>query len=439
MSTIVAIVGRPNVGKSTLFNRLTESRKAIVDEHSGVTRDRHYGHVEWNGKKFSVIDTGGYVRGSDDIFESEIRRQVEVAIEEADIFLFVVDVEMGITDLDDAMAAVLRKSKKKVFLVANKVDNPQRIAEAAEFYKMGLGDPYCVSSISGSGTGELLDDLVNELPKEFVDLTEGLPRFAIVGQPNVGKSSLLNMLTGEERSIVTPLAGTTRDTIDQRYSKYGHDFLLIDTAGVRRKNKVKEDLEYYSVLRSIRAIEEADVCLFMIDATSGLNAQDLAIFSLIERNNKGVIIIVNKWDLMEKDSHSVKKFTEMIESKIVPFTDVPIVFTSVHDKQRIHKALEMAVHVYENRTKKIKTSELNDFILPIIEHTPPPTLKVNYVKVKYVTQLPTHTPQFAFFCNLPQYVNEPYKRFLEKKLRERFDFSGVPINLFFRSKNKEDK
>ncbi|MBK6838168.1 MAG: ribosome biogenesis GTPase Der [Bacteroidetes bacterium] len=439
MSTIVAIVGRPNVGKSTLFNRLTESRKAIVDEHSGVTRDRHYGHVEWNGKKFSVIDTGGYVRGSDDIFESEIRRQVEVAIEEADIFLFVVDVEMGITDLDDAMAAVLRKSKKKVFLVANKVDNPQRIAEAAEFYKMGLGDPYCVSSISGSGTGELLDDLVNELPKEFVDLTEGLPRFAIVGQPNVGKSSLLNMLTGEERSIVTPLAGTTRDTIDQRYSKYGHDFLLIDTAGVRRKNKVKEDLEYYSVLRSIRAIEEADVCLFMIDATSGLNAQDLAIFSLIERNNKGVIIIVNKWDLMEKDSHSVKKFTEMIESKIVPFTDVPIVFTSVHDKQRIHKALEMAVHVYENRTKKIKTSELNDFILPIIEHTPPPTVKGKYVKVKYVTQLPTHTPQFAFFCNLPQYVNEPYKRFLEKKLRERFDFSGVPINLFFRSKNKEDK
>nr|MBP6403816.1 ribosome biogenesis GTPase Der [Bacteroidia bacterium] len=332
-----------------------------------------------------------------------------------------------------------RKSKKKVFLVANKVDNPQRIAEAAEFYKMGLGDPYCVSSISGSGTGELLDDLVNELPKEFVDLTEGLPRFAIVGQPNVGKSSLLNMLTGEERSIVTPLAGTTRDTIDQRYSKYGHDFLLIDTAGVRRKNKVKEDLEYYSVLRSIRAIEEADVCLFMIDATSGLNAQDLAIFSLIERNNKGVIIIVNKWDLMEKDSHSVKKFTEMIESKIVPFTDVPIVFTSVHDKQRIHKALEMAVHVYENRTKKIKTSELNDFILPIIEHTPPPTVKGKYVKVKYVTQLPTHTPQFAFFCNLPQYVNEPYKRFLEKKLRERFDFSGVPINLFFRSKNKEDK
>ena len=439
MSTIVAIVGRPNVGKSTLFNRLTESRKAIVDEHSGVTRDRHYGHVEWNGKKFSVIDTGGYVRGSDDIFESEIRRQVEVAIEEADIFLFVVDVEMGITDLDDAMAAVLRKSKKKVFLVANKVDNPQRIAEAAEFYKMGLGDPYCVSSISGSGTGELLDDLVNELPKEFVDLTEGLPRFAIVGQPNVGKSSLLNMLTGEERSIVTPLAGTTRDTIDQRYSKYGHDFLLIDTAGVRRKNKVKEDLEYYSVLRSIRAIEEADVCLFMIDATSGLNAQDLAIFSLIERYNKGVIIIVNKWDLMEKDSHSVKKFTEMIESKIVPFTDVPIVFTSVHDKQRIHKALEMAVHVYENRTKKIKTSELNDFILPIIEHTPPPTVKGKYVKVKYVTQLPTHTPQFAFFCNLPQYVNEPYKRFLEKKLRERFDFSGVPINLFFRSKNKEDK
>ena len=438
MSTIVAIVGRPNVGKSTLFNRLTESRKAIVDEHSGVTRARHYGHAEWNGKKFSVIDTGGYVRGSDDIFEEEIRRQVEVAIEEADLLLFVVDVEIGITDLDDAMAAVLRKTKKKVFIVANKVDNPQRIPDAAVFYKMGLGDPYCVSSISGSGTGELLDDLVKELPKEFVDETEGLPRFAIVGQPNVGKSSLLNMLTGEERSIVTPLAGTTRDTIHQRYSKYGHDFLLVDTAGVRRKNKVKEDLEYYSVLRSIRAIEEADVCLFMIDAQSGINAQDLAIFSLIERNKKGVLIIVNKWDLMEKDQHSVKKYTEMIQSKIAPFTDVPIVFTSVQDKQRIHKALEMAVHVYENRIKKIKTSELNDFILPIMEKTPPPTVKGKYVKVKYVTQLPTHTPQFAFFCNLPQYVNEPYKRFLENKLRERFDFSGVPINLFFRSKNKED-
>ena len=438
MSTIVAIVGRPNVGKSTLFNRLTESRKAIVDEHSGVTRDRHYGHAEWNGKKFSVIDTGGYVRGSDDIFEEEIRRQVEVAIEEADLLLFVVDVEIGITDLDDAMAAVLRKTKKKVFIVANKVDNPQRIPDAAVFYKMGLGDPYCVSSISGSGTGELLDDLVKELPKEFVDETEGLPRFAIVGQPNVGKSSLLNMLTGEERSIVTPLDVTTSDYIQQRYSKYGHDFLLVDTAGVRRKNKVKEDLEYYSVLRSIRAIEEADVCLFMIDAQSGINAQDLAIFSLIERNKKGVLIIVNKWDLMEKDQHSVKKYTEMIQSKIAPFTDVPIVFTSVQDKQRIHKALEMAVHVYENRIKKIKTSELNDFILPIMEKTPPPTVKGKYVKVKYVTQLPTHTPQFAFFCNLPQYVNEPYKRFLENKLRERFDFSGVPINLFFRSKNKED-
>ncbi|HRH67484.1 MAG TPA: ribosome biogenesis GTPase Der, partial [Bacteroidia bacterium] len=381
MSTIVAIVGRPNVGKSTLFNRLTESRKAIVDEHSGVTRDRHYGHAEWNGKKFSVIDTGGYVRGSDDIFEEEIRRQVEVAIEEADLLLFVVDVELGITDLDDAMAKVLRKSKKKVFIVANKVDNPQRIPDSAVFYKLGLGDPYCISSISGSGTGELLDDLVKELPKEFVDETEGLPRFAIVGQPNVGKSSLLNMLTGEERSIVTPLAGTTRDTIHQRYSKYGHDFLLVDTAGVRRKNRVKEDLEYYSVLRSIRAIEEADVCLFMIDAQSGINAQDLAIFSLIERNKKGVVIIVNKWDLMEKDQHSVKKYTEMIESKIVPFTDVPIVFTSVHDKQRIHKALEMAVHVYENRIKKIKTSELNDYILPIMEKTPPPTVKGKYVKV----------------------------------------------------------
>lgn len=436
MSTIVAIVGRPNVGKSTLFNRLTETRNAIVDEVAGVTRDRHYGHAEWNGKKFSVIDTGGYVRGSDDVFEGAIRHQVEMAIEESDILIFVVDVEMGITDLDDAVARMLRKSGKKVFLVCNKVDNPQRIAQSAEFYQFGLGDPYAISAINGSGTGELLDDLVKELPKEFEDDTEGLPRFAIVGQPNVGKSSLLNMLIGEERSIVTPIAGTTRDAIHQRYSKYGHDFLLVDTAGLRRKARVKEDLEFYSVLRSIRAIEECDVCLFLLDAQNGITAQDLAIFHLIEKNNKGVVIIVNKWDLMEKDNNTTTKYTEMIKSKIAPFTDVPVVYTSVHTKQRVFKALEEAIHVFENRKKKIKTSELNDFLLPIIENTPPPAIKGKYIKIKYITQLPTNTPQFAFFCNLPQYINEPYRRFLENKLRNQFDFSGVPIKVFFRSKNK---
>lgn len=435
MSSIVAIVGRPNVGKSTIFNRLTETRTAIVDEQSGVTRDRHYGHSEWIGKKFSVIDTGGYVRGSDDAFEGMIREQVELAIDEADVILFVVDVEIGITDLDDAVASMLRKSGKKVFVVANKVDNHQRAAQSAEFYNFGLGEPYCISAINGSGTGELLDALVEALPKEFVDETEGLPRFAIIGQPNVGKSSLLNMLLDEKRSIVTPIAGTTRDAIHQRYNKFGHDFLLIDTAGVRRKNKVKEDLEFYSVLRSIRAIEEADVCLMMIDATNGLTAQDLAIFHLIEKNRKGVVFVVNKWDLMEnKDSSSAKKFTDKILDKLSPFTDVPILFTSVLEKQRVLKALELAIEVYENRKKKIKTSELNDFFLPLIESYAPPAVKGKYVKIKYVTQLPTPTPQFAFFCNLPQYVNESYGRFLENKLRERFNFHGVPINIFFRAK-----
>lgn len=435
MSTIVGIVGRPNVGKSTLFNRLTETRSAIVDESSGVTRDRHYGHAEWIGKQFSVIDTGGYVRGSDDEFEDMIREQVEFAVEEADILLFVVDVEAGITDLDDAVAKMLRKSGKKVFIVANKVDNPQRIPQSAVFYKFGLGDPYCISSINGSGTGELLDALVEVLPKEFVDETAGLPRFAIIGQPNVGKSSLLNMLIGENRSIVTPMAGTTRDPVHQRYSKYGHDFVLVDTAGVRRKARVKEDLEFYSVLRSIRAIEEADVCLLMIDAASGVNAQDLAIFRLIEKNNKGVVLIINKWDLVEgKNNLSTKEYTDKILEKTAPWTDIPVLFTSVHEKQRIHKTLEVAVQVYENRSKKIKTSELNDFFLPLIERYPPGTVKGKYVKIKYVTQLPTATPQFAFFCNLPQYVNESYARFLENKLRERFDFTGAPVNIHFRAK-----
>jgi GTPase len=436
MSTIVAIVGRPNVGKSTIFNRLTETRDAIVDEQSGVTRDRHYGHSEWNGRQFSVIDTGGYIRGSDDVFEGEIRKQVELAIEESDIILFVVDTEIGITDLDDEVAKLLRKSGKKIFLIANKVDNPQRIAQTSEFYNLGLGDPYPVSAMNGSGTGELLDDLIKSLPKEFNDDTSGLPRFAIVGQPNVGKSSLLNMLIGEERSIVTPIAGTTRDAVHQRYSKYGHDFLLIDTAGVRRKARVKEDLEFYSVLRSIRSIEEADVCLLMIDAQQELAAQDLAIFHLIEKNNKGVVLIVNKWDLVEKDTLSTKVFTEKIQAKLAPFTDVPIIFTSVKTQQRVHKTLETAVHVFESRRKKVKTSELNEFFLPLIEHYPPPAIKGKHIKIKYVTQLPTPTPQFAFFCNLPQYINESYKRFLENKLRERYDFTGVPINIFLRSKTK---
>jgi GTPase len=438
MSNIVAIVGRPNVGKSTLFNRLTESRRAIVDEQSGVTRDRQYGFAEWNGKRFSVIDTGGYVQGSEDIFEEEIRKQVEIAIEEADIILFVVDVEMGITDLDDTVANMLRKSGKKVFLVANKVDNAQREHDSAVFYKFGLGEPYNISSISGSGTGELLDALVKGLPKGIEDPYAGLPKFAIVGQPNVGKSSLLNMLTGEERSIVTPIAGTTRDPINKRYSKYGHDFVLVDTAGIRRKARVNEDLEFYSVLRAIRAIEDADVCLFMIDAVSGLNAQDLAIFRLIEQNNKGVVVIVNKWDLVEKNTHSAGDFTEFIKKRLAPFSDVPVIFTSVHEKQRIHKTLEIAVKVFENRTKKIKTSELNDYLLPLIESHPPPSIKGKYVKVKYITQLPTHAPQFAFFCNLPQYINDPYKRFIENKIREKFDFEGVPITLHFKSKSKKD-
>lgn len=438
MSSIVAIVGRPNVGKSTLFNRFTESRKAIVDEESGVTRDRHYGHAEWNGKKFSVIDTGGYVRGSEDVFEGEIRRQVDIAMEESDLILFVVDVEMGITGLDDAVATILRKSGKKVFVVANKTDNPQRIPDASVFYSFGLGEPFPVSSVSGSGTGELLDAVVKELPREFQDDTEGLPRFAIVGQPNVGKSSLLNMLIGEERSIVTPIAGTTRDTVHKRYAKYGYDFMLVDTAGLRRKAKVKEDLEFYSVLRSVRAIEEADVCLLLLDAEQGMNAQDLAIFNLIEKNRKGVVLIVNKWDLVDKDTKSLEAYTKTIKDRIAPFTDIPIVFTSVLTKQRVFKALEEALHVYQNRKKKVRTSELNDYLLPLIENNPPPAIKGKYIKIKYITQLPTDIPQFAFFCNLPQYINPPYRRFLENKLREKFDFTGVPVSLFFRSKEKPE-
>lgn len=439
MSNLIAIVGRPNVGKSTLFNRLTETRDAIVDPSSGVTRDRHYGHAEWNGRSFSVIDTGGYVYGSDDVFEDAINKQVKFSIEEADILIFVVDVENGITNLDDEVAGIIRKSKKPHMLVVNKVDNNQRLDDVHEFYKFGLGDPYAISAMNGSGTGELLDDLVKILPEDQVK-SEDLPKLTIVGQPNVGKSSLLNMLTGEERSIVTPLAGTTRDSIFQKYNKFGHEFLLVDTAGIRRKSRVHEDLEYYSVLRSVKAIEEADVCLLMIDAEKGLLAQDLTIFSLISRNKKGVVIVVNKWDLVaDKETNTAKQYSDYIHKKLAPFTDVPILFTSVHEKQRIHKTLEVALTVYENRTKKIKTSVLNDKLLPIIEAYPPPAIKGKYVKIKYITQLPGRIPQFAFFCNLPQYIAENYRRFLENKMRELFDFSGTPISLFFRAKDKRDE
>lgn len=440
MSNIVAIVGRPNVGKSTLFNRLIESRQAIVDEQSGVTRDRHYGHAEWNGKRFSIIDTGGYVRGSDDMFEEEIRKQVVIAIEEATIILFVVDVEVGTTDLDESVANMLRKSKKKIFLVANKVDNNNRINDASVFYKFGLGDPFCISSINGSGTGELLDAIVGEFLEDYADPYAGLPKFAIIGQPNVGKSSLLNTLIGEERTIVTPVAGTTRDTINQRYSKYGHDFILVDTAGLRRKAKVKEDVEFYSVLRSVRAIEDSDVCMLMIDAEHGLTAQDLAIFHLLERNRKGAVLVVNKWDLVEgKTSQSTKEFADKIKKKLLPFDDVPIIFTSVKTKQRIFNVLETAVKVYECRQQKIPTSKLNKVMLPIIESNPPAATKGKHIRIKYITQLPTPAPQFAFFCNHPKYITESYRRFLENKLRENFDLSGVPINIFFRAKDKGEE
>ena len=411
MTNIVAIIGRPNVGKSTLFNRLTGSRKAIVDEQSGVTRDRHYGKADWNGQEFSVIDTGGYASGSEDVFEKEIRRQVEMAISESDFLLFLVDVTAGITSLDQAVAQLIRRSKKKCFLVVNKVDNNQRIAESAEFYQLGLGEVYCVSSINGSGTGELLDDLVKAFVKTGEDDTEGLPRIAIVGQPNVGKSSLLNVLTGQERTIVTPVAGTTRDSIHTRYTAFGHDFILVDTAGLRKKAKVKEDIEFFSVLRSVRSIEEADVCLLMIDAVDGLTAQDLSIFRLAEKNKKGIVILVNKWDLIKKDNHSVKEYEAFIRKKIEPLSDVPILFISAIEKQRIHKALETALHVYENRKKRIPGAQLNKFLLPIIETTPPPALRGKFVKIKYVAQLPMKTPAFCFFCNHPKNVREDYRRF----------------------------
>lgn len=435
MRNIVAIVGRPNVGKSTFFNRLTESRDAIVDEISGVTRDRQYGSCIWNGVDFSVIDTGGYIKNSDDIFEEEIRKQVLLAINESNIILFLVDVMSGITDLDEAVAGLLRKSKKKIFLVVNKVDNSQREYDAQVFYKLGLGDIYSISSINGSGTGDLLDEVVKSFTGESTESDNmDIPKYAIIGRPNVGKSSLLNTLIGEERNIVTPIAGTTRDSIFTRYNKYGHDFYLIDTAGIRKKAKVTEDLEFYSVMRAIKSVEKSDVCLLMIDATTGMESQDMNIFNLIINNRKGVVLLVNKWDLMEKDSNSVKAYEAEVKSRLAPFNDIPILFISAITKQRVHKVLEVADQVFKNRIKKIKTSELNDVMLKVIEAYRPPTNKGKIVTIKFVTQLPTHAPSFAFYCNLPQYIRESYKRYLENQLRKNFDFTGVPIQIFFRNK-----
>ena len=433
MSNIVAIVGRPNVGKSTLYNRLTETRKAIVDDYSGVTRDRHYGTAEWVGKNFTVIDTGGYVAHSEDVFEAAIREQVVIAIEEASVILFMVDVTTGIVDLDDDIAKLLRRSKKPVFVVVNKVDNNQRLNDANVFYSFGLGELYSISSITGSGTGELLDEVIKHFEEE-VETENTLPKYAIIGRPNVGKSSLINALIGKDRNIVTPIAGTTRDSIFIHYNQFGQEFMLIDTAGLRKKTKVKENIEFYSVMRTIKALEEADVVILMIDAVEGLEAQDVNIFHLAEKNKKGIVILVNKWDLIDKDHKTTKAFEEKIRQKIAPFGDVPIVFTSVIEKQRIHKAIEVAAHVYENKFKKIPTSKLNDVMLPIIENYPPPALKGKYVKIKYITQINAASPMFAFFCNLPQYVKEPYKRFIENKLRENFDFNGVPIQVYFRQK-----
>lgn len=433
MSNIIAIVGRPNVGKSTFFNRLIERRKAIVDDFSGVTRDRHYGTGEWIGKNFTVVDTGGYVHGSDDVYEAAIREQVLIAIDEATVILYMVDVTTGITDLDDEIANLLRRSKKPVFVVVNKVDNTNLHIEATAFYSLGLGDLYPISSMTGSGTGELLDEVV----KHFEDLPEEentLAKYAIVGRPNVGKSSLTNALVGAQRNIVTPNAGTTRDSIAIHYNQFGHEFLLIDTAGLRKKGKVTEDIEFYSVMRTIKTLEEADVILLMLDATEGIESQDINIFRLAEKNRKGVVIIVNKWDLVEKTHKSSKEFEDKIREKISPFTDVPIIFTSVTEKQRIMKVVEVAGKVYENKTKKISTSKLNDVMLPIIQNFPPPATKGKFIKTKYATQINGRSPMFAFFCNLPQYVKEPYKRFIENKLRENFDFEGVPVEIYFRQK-----
>ena len=435
MSNILAIVGRPNVGKSTLFNRLLERREAIVDSTAGVTRDRHYGKSDWNGVEFTVIDTGGYDVGSDDIFEEEIRRQVQLAVDEATSIVFMVNVEEGLTDTDQEIYQLLRKANKPLYVVVNKVDSAKELLPATEFYQLGIEKYYTLSSATGSGTGELLDDIVKDFPTtEYVDVFEGLPRITIAGRPNVGKSTLTNALLGDERNIVTDIAGTTRDSIETVYNKFGHEFILVDTAGMRKKSKVSEDLEFYSVMRSIRAIENSDVVILMIDATKGWESQDMNIFGIAQKNRKGIVILVNKWDLVEKETNTMKQFESQIREKIALFSDVPILFISALTKQRILKAVETAVEVYENRKKRIKTSKLNEIMLPIIENTPPPALKGKYIKIKYCTQLPTVTPQFAFFCNLPQYVKEPYKRFIENQLRKNFDFTGVPIEVYFRQK-----
>ena len=436
MNNIVAIVGRPNVGKSTFFNRLIKRREAIVDSVSGVTRDRNYGKSEWNGKEFSVIDTGGYIKGSDDVFEGEIRRQVELAIDEADAIIFVVDVEEGITPMDAEVAKLLRKVTKPILLAVNKVDNAMREKDAIEFYNLGLGEYFTIASISGSGTGELLDELVKVLPElpEVSEEEAALPRFCVVGRPNAGKSSFINALIGEDRFVVTDIAGTTRDAIDTKYNRFGFEFNLVDTAGIRRKAKVKEDLEFYSVMRSVRAIEHSDVIILLIDATRGFEGQDQSIFWLAEKNRKGVVILVNKWDLIEKDTMSTRDYEAKIREELKPFTDVPILFVSALTKQRLLKALEATVQVYENRQQRIPTSKFNEYMLKVVEAYPPPATKGKYVKIKYCMQLPTQTPQFVFFANLPQYVKEPYKRYLENKIREKWDFSGVPIDIYIREK-----
>jgi GTP-binding protein len=434
MSKIAAIVGRPNVGKSTLFNRMTESRDAIVNEVSGVTRDRHYGKVLWNGIEFSVVDTGGFVEGSEDVFESEINRHVQLAISEADVIIFMVNVEDGIHELDRSVAGLLRKVQKKVITVVNKVDNNNRLLDAAEFYGLGLGDYFPISSINGSGTGDLLDEIVRHLPDKAEEPVPEIPRVAVVGRPNVGKSSLANALLGEDRNIVTPVAGTTRDSIDTLYNKFDTKFVLIDTAGLRKKSRIDEDIEFYSILRAIRSIEDSDLCLLLIDATRGMESQDLYILSIIQKNNKGVIFLVNKWDLVEKDTQSTKNFEDELRSRTAPFTDYPVLFISAKTRQRIHNVLELIMKVYENRRRKISTSQLNEVMLPLIESTPPPALKGKHIKIKYITQLPSAYPTFAFFCNFPQYIKDPYRRFIENRMRENFELSGAPVKIYFRKK-----
>jgi GTP-binding protein len=437
MKNLVAIVGRPNVGKSTLFNRLTKSRQAIVTDTAGTTRDRQYGIVNWNGQEFSLVDTGGWVVNSDDVMEDEINKQVRVAIEEADVILFVVDVMNGLTDLDSGVAQMLRRAKKPVVVVSNKADNHDLGHQSAEFYALGLGDPFSVSSINGAGTGDLLDHILTLFSKESSEEElDDIPKFAVVGRPNAGKSSIVNVLTGEERSIVTDIAGTTRDSIHTRYSKFGMDFYLIDTAGIRKKGKVTEDLEYFSVIRSIRVIESADVCILLIDATRGIESQDLNIFSLIQKNRKGLVVFVNKWDTVEeKDQQVIKVFENAIRDRLAPFTDFPIIFGSALTKQRVLKVMDVAKEVYQNKKRRVPTHELNEVMLPIIERTPPPATKGKYVKIKYITQLHnTGVPSFVFFCNLPQWIKEPYRRFIENRMREKWNFNGTPINIFFREK-----